>query len=319
MFHDRLHPEESEIGVQIALFKKRLGLSPDHRLPEDTVKVLRRIRSDNPAIRPVVEEIPTEIQINKWKSDFVQLFINKETATRVADTLVNSIQRIDESQFEQSLMASYALAARKIRKEDLSKTNFIYYSGRRRRSNEWVREIAKDYLPDDTILDLPLLDYSDENVKKSCNTGIIMDDASYSGVQITDHMRVGHERFGMKRFYVIVPFMTERAITKIVATARQLGVKIEMFVQKKMPTSKEILGANDYQWLVNQSPSSRCTDEQTTTYFAHKIPDYRSFCPYLGNTRYVQVESHLDSLFIQGPAVYHNDYLADLRKRGLIT
>ena len=318
MHESALSLVEIDARSKIDLFKKRRGLPMEHQLPQDTERVLMRVVSNEPAARPVVEEIPSNNQIEAWKNQFMKLFGNKEVAGRIVDKLLESLRRISEEEFEEKLLMSYKQAMELLTTEDLTSASFIFYSGGKRRSSEWVREIARDYFPEDTVLELPLLDYYDKNLVGRCNVGIIMDDASYSGQQVTDHIQLGHERFGMKRFYVIVPFMTNTAKVAVENLKKELGVEVEMFVQETMLTMDEILGESDFNWLKNASPLYRLTNEQTTMYFAHKVPDYKSFCPYIGNTRHVQVESYLQGLIIQRPAVYHPEYMKDLKNRGLV-
>ncbi len=309
---------EIDAKNKIDLFKKRHGLPTEQQLPQDTERVLMKTVSNEPAVRPVVEEILTNNQIEQWRNQCIKLFGNKEVAGRIVDKLLENLRRISEEEFEEKLLMSYTKAMELLTNEDLTSTSFIFYSGGKRRSSEWVREIVRDYFPEDIVLELPLLDYYDKNLVRQCDVGIIMDDASYSGQQVTDHIRLGHERFGMKRFYVIVPFMTNTAKIAVENLKNELGVEVEMFVQETMPTLDEILGESDFNWLKNASPLYRLTNEQTTTYFAHKVPDYKSFCPYIGNTRHVQVESYLQGLIVQRPAVYHPEYIKDLQDRGLV-
>ncbi len=305
-------------GHTIELFKHKFGLPTTHQLPQDTEGVLMKVVSNDPAVRPVVEEIPSNTQIEEWRAQFMNIFENKEAAGRIADKLLGSLRRISEAEFELKLLMSYRQAMELIGKEDLTKASFVYYSGGGKRSSEWVRGIAKDYFPQDEALELPLLDYYDKDLVRPCDIGIIMDDASYSGAQVVEHIKQGHQRFGMKKFYVIVPFMTNKAKADVESLKTELGIEIETFVQDTMPTLDETLGEIDFKWLRNVSPAYRLTNEQTTTYFAHKVPDYRSFCPYIGNTRHVQMEPYLQSLIVQRPAVYHSNYMNDLRERGLV-
>lgn len=96
-------------------------------------------------------------------------------------------------------------------------------------------------------------------------------------------------------------------------------MEVNFYVIEIIPTVQEILGEGDFHWLRNMTErSSGCTDEQTLTYFAHKRPDERSFSPHIGNTRHIEMEKRIKSLVEKRPAVYHDDYLSDLRERGLI-
>lgn len=316
---DGIKPDEFEATDRtVVAFRQKYRVSNGHRLPEDTMAVLKKVDSTDPAMRPLVTEVLSDAQVEKWRTEFVGMFGDKNTANRVADKLLGNLRRIDQNEFEEKLMASFRQASEHIKNEDLSKAGFVYYSGGKRRSNEWVREIGRDYVHNDKVLDLPLLDYYDKGQRKQCDVGIIMDDASYSGQQVTDHIKRGHELYGMKKFYVIVPFMTEKAMLDTQKLASDLGIEVQMFVQEKMPSTKEVLGEADFKWLRSASPYHRFNEEQTLTYFSHKIPDYRSFCPYIGNTRHVEVDSRLDSLIVQRPAVYHAEYRQDLKARGLI-
>lgn len=310
--------QSSELNINLAQahFKEKFKLAPGYLLPRDTIKALGLISSDNPAVRPVIDESPSLPQIEKWKTQFIGLFPDKTTATRVANALLGNLVRIDEFHFEQKLLSTFNDSLNVLHKANVQDMAFVYYSGGKERSTPWVIDILKDHLPNEQILELPLLDHSNKSSSTQSEVGIIVDDAGYSATQIRDHIFWGKKNFGMKRFYVIVPFITEIAIDRINRVADAQEVKVDLFSGEKMMTLEKILGEDDFNWLNNDTPFHRLTKEQTTTYFAHKVPDYRSFCPYIGDTKDVQVEGLLDSLVPNRPAVYHKNYFADLRKRG---
>ncbi|MBN1168644.1 hypothetical protein JXA63_02020 [Candidatus Woesebacteria bacterium] len=256
---------------------------------------------------PTVNKELSIAKTEKWKGQFVNLFRDKEQAKAVAEKLLAGLNKISQDQFESELLGVYELA----RKErlvtlDPKKTRYIYYSGGKHRSAEWVKGLCREYFPDDTILTIPTVDYFDKQLVGEYETGIIIEDASYSGTQVSDHVHFGAERFGMRRFIVVIPFMTNESVSKINQEAIKNDVDVEIFMGRTIKTMREVIGDDDYVWLKERSPTHRIENGQTLTYFDHKVPDYRSFCPYIGNTRHVQVESYLDNLIEQHPAPYHN-------------
>ena len=318
-FDGREKAEVVEVGKKVVKFKEKFNLPADLILPPDTVAALEMVRREDVVIRPVVTEVPTEEDISRWRAEFLKCFKDKDRADRVCDALLKNLRRIDERTFENALIHSFVSATSEISRDEWDRGAYIYYSGGRPRSNVWVLDILRDRLPEDSRIEIPLVDSYTYKGRDNYDVGFVVDDASYSGSQICDHMKNGVKMFGMKKFNIIVPFITNKAISEIEEEANRLEVEVKFYTDEIIPTVKEVLGDDDFRWLRDiTEKSSRCTDEQGLTYFAHKRPDEKSFSPHIGNTRHIEMENRIRSLVEKKPAVYHNDYLSDLRKRGLI-
>lgn len=310
---------ENVINNPVALFKSRFGLPSNYELPLGTIKALQGLPTskelDDIAIRSIVDTSPSVDAIASWKTQFVQLFGDEARASQLSEKLLGGLEKIEQDQFEQNLGLVFSEALNgELSSFDLDRTRFVYYSGGKQRSAEWVKKVCLEHFPQSPLLKIPSLDYYDKQLSGNYEFGVILDDASYSGTQLSDHLKYGHERFGMKQFVVIAPYMTDHALSQIKSKADECKVDSLILRIQKIKTMKEVIGNDDYEWLKKASPTYRIEEGQTLTYFAHKVPDYRSFCPYIGNTRHVEVESFLDSLVPQKPAVYHSEYLSSIGK-----
>jgi len=308
---------EQSPKFQVEVFKNRFGLKKDFVLPEDTQRALEAISSENPAIRPLTDNTVSEADKVNWKSQFVNLFSDggKPTAHRIADRLLKNLERIGQDVFEQELATSFSWAKAELAPDKIKRAGFIYYNVGGYRSNEWVRSILKDHV-DHPALKLPTVDYYDKDLIAQYDTGLVIDDASYSGQLVTDHIRNGVERFGMKNFLIVVPFMTDVAKLAAYNMAKERGVALKIYSSYTMATAEEILGKDDFDFLKRTFVRSAITNEHVTTFFAHKVSDDRSFLPFFGNTRHAQIENHLKVLVPQFTAVYKKDYFQDLKKAG---
>ena len=302
---------------QLEVFKNRFGIKKDFELPTDTIRALESISSETPAIRPLTDNTASETDKANWKVQFVNLFSDggKPSAHRIADRLLKNLERIGQDVFEQELATSFSWAKQDLAPEKIKKAGFIYYNASGDRSNEWVRNILKDHVKHPS-LELPTVDYYDKNLNASYDTGLIIDDASYSGQLVTDHIRNGAVRFGMKNFLVIVPFMTDVAKLSAYNMAKEKGVELKIYNSYTMATTKEVLGESDFNFLRRSFARAALSHEHVTTYFAHKVADYRSFLPFFGNTRTAEIQDHLKVLVPQFTAVYKKDYFQELKKAG---
>lgn len=309
--------KEIDPSRQIEIFKKRFGLKKNFSLPADTTRALESISTETPTIRPLTDNLVSENDKSDWKKQFINLFRdgNKPKADRIADRLLKNLERIGQDVFEQELVKSFSWAKPDLTQEKIGHAGFVYYNAKGDRSNDWVRSILKDH-GNHPVLNLPTVDYYIKDQNLQYDTGIIIDDASYSGQLVTDHIREGAKQFGMKKFLVVVPFMTD--VSKLFAykVAKENAVELKIFNSYGMPTVEEILGNSDYEFLKQSFARDALTHEHVITYFAHKVADYRSFLPLFGNARHAQIEPHLKILVPQKTAVYKKEYFNDLKKSG---
>lgn len=298
----------------VVTFKKKFGLSQNYSLPDDTVRALRSAevindQIDDPTIRPLVDNTPTPEAIELWRNQFLSLFsFNFEEWGEVADVLLTSLKRIPQDVFEAQLVAAYQAAIPHIETFGDS-TRFLMYSGGRNRSNTWVKAIAQEHLPDDPYLKLPTIDYFDEAQAGKYQTGIIFDDASYSANQVTGHLDSGSSRLGMEKFIVIYPYMTKYAVDELTRHAGAKGLTVDIFNLNSIPTVDQLLDPEIYDKLQLQGTRRGITKGQGLTYFAHKVPDERSFLPFIGYPRAAEVSNQLNALVPKSAAVYHTEYL----------
>ena len=307
---DRLNPN-------VTIFKDKFRIKNTYDLPGDTLRSLLTINSQDPTIRPLTDNSVSDTDKVDWKKQFVSLFRdgNKPKADRIADRLLKNLERIGQDVFEQELLTSFSWAKSELLPEKIKNAGFVYYNAKEDRSNEWAREILKDSIKH-PALNLPTADYYVNKTRTKYDTGVIIDDASYSGQLVTDHIKRGFEVFGMQKFLVIVPFMTDVAKLSAYNMAKQNGVELKIFNSYTMATVEEILGKEDFDFLRQSFAMAALTREHVTTFFAHKVADYRSFLPLFDNTRTAEVENHLKSLVPQKTAVYKKEYFNDLKKSG---
>lgn len=313
----------SSLGL-LEIFKKKYGLGVKDQLPNDTIQALKNVEEKNrhitnPTIRPLVDNTPTAEAVAKWRKQFLDITdVKRDQWEALAGLLVQNLTRVSQDAFEAELVKAYSSASLALSGVG-ENTRFIFYSGGRNRSNEWAKSIAREHLPGDPVLRLPSIDYhgidyDDEIPKGQFEVGIILDDASYSAQQVIGHFKFGHKNFGMNKFIIILPYMTNYAREGIIQFAKQEGLGVDIFNPNIIPTADEVLDPDMYKTLKIYAPvSSPLNQGLGLTYFAHKVPDERSFLPFLGYTRAVQLNSRLDPLVPKAPAVYHAEYLERLQ------
>lgn len=311
--------EKSRVTA-LEAFRAKYVLPRDFVIPADTESVLRSLgNTPEPTIRPLHENSVNNEDKQRWRSQFIKLFYTdtRNKGEIIADNILANIERVDQKTFEESLINSFRASQRVLTPQVLEKSSIVYFSGGGERSTVWARNLLKDHFPQDPITKVGFLDYYRKDIQnEDTEVGIILDDATYSGKQVKDHIRRGKERFGLKRFVTIVPFVTQDAIDIINATAQNEGVKIDIFYDRKMKTAREILGEADYDYVRKMSNPGVLNAGQTLTYFAHKVPDFRSLFPYIGNTRHAEEDSRINPLIKETPAVYKKEYFDWLKSVG---
>lgn len=183
---------------------------------------------------------PNSAEIDRWlegKESVVKSEVDKwvnahhEYYRPALSALAEKIQRVTHSQFSHHL----GLAVKNFN-EQLEAVEDKRYAVlvQRNKSNQWVTELALKYLQHQPTQSLPLgekqaRDYcsyidrigrSGEVIKRI----VLIDDASYSGTQLTEHVKAIFEKFKelgweTPTVHVIVPFATQYAVNRLQAVS----------------------------------------------------------------------------------------------------
>lgn len=284
------------IKTVIDSFRRKYAVPSDLVLPPDTIRALsmvahlKKTKPENLAMRPIKSNVPSNEEIANWRESFSKIYRNENEGHEVADLLLKHLQRIDQDTFERTLMKIFLQLEKKLKRFSKDEYAVINY-GVKNKSNDWVLRLAGDYVSknESLVLQADRVNYFLDKEKPKKKVGIIFDDASYSGYQIEGIMQCAVKDSKIQHFLIAVPFITNHAIVAIRNKAEQLGITVELLYEQIMPTLEEAIGDEKFNKLKRIAPEFRINEGQTLTYFAHKVPDERSICPYLANTRYVYV------------------------------
>lgn len=122
------------------------------------------------------------------------------------------------------------------------------------KSNEWVTQIAlrEGLRPPDKIS--LRIDELDADTPVHHEAVVLIDDASYSGKQISLFMRNiceaskivrAYQPKPVTKFFVLVPFITEKARETILKAGEKNGVEVHIMASGAMPTLPEVLNEEE--------------------------------------------------------------------------
>ena len=316
--HEVIQAQENEKNERrvIALFREQHGVLESQELPQDTLLVLKKLAKLRPdieqiALRPIELNEPSHEETQLWREQFSKIFRNTDEGLQAADTILEKTERIPQDFFEAQLMKSFLAMEADLQDVTPEECAVIWY-GSGVKSNNWVQDIARDYKPDSKVFQLDTINYYDlmygsrkDETPVQKKVGVIFDDASYSGFQIKGIITSGITNSGMEKFIIAVPFLTEKAVQEIEAVGTEYGVEIIFRSQQKMLSVKEKIGDEAFKVLQVLSSDRQVHEGQTLTYFAHKVPDERSFLPFLSHTRTVEYDRRISNLLTGNKAIYH--------------
>lgn len=167
--------------------------------------------------------------------------------------------------------------------------------GSAHKSNQWVAEIARSYMKPSIFSYKELGHDHASAITKSlmrespecwANEYVLFDDASFSGNQMTGHLnelvKVFERSFSRRDIYVVVPFVTSVAISKISKIKAPPHVHIHMIYEETVPTLRMQMKEESFAALNLYVEEDFSSEEEVdkgvaTIYFDHKVPNAQSF------------------------------------------
>ena len=252
--------------------------------------------------------IPSEndnYQINEAKRN-EWIDAHQEAHKPLMKEIAGKVTRITFKTFKRSLGNSVLSAKTELAKKlDIDKKDLkdrIIVLVENNKSNQWVAELAaKDFglkaskyyrLGDkdaNKFID-HINDHTDQTERSEFKNKVVvlLDDGSYSGTQITDHVKhilKIRKDLSLAGVCVIIPYMTQNAKELLQSTVKKLiGEKSNEFTlsdSKIIPTVATILSQKKLEtinqlWWPNEEDTQQANG-RGLYYFDHKIPNYASF------------------------------------------
>lgn len=206
--------------------------------------------------------------------------------------LTKNIVRIKHSNFKQHLHEAV-----KHFNGELAKTTDQSYIAlvQPGKSNQWVAELALQYVANEPTESLSL---GEKQAKDFCQyldtiskthevakRIVLFDDASYSGTQLTEHVKAIFDKFkelGKKAptVHVVAPFATQHAYRKLRALPQYEEGQLKLSIHAKIKSVADVLSSDHVarlKELYGWSDGAIETEGRGVTYFDHKIPNGMSF------------------------------------------
>jgi len=240
-----------------------------------------------PVQRPFISNELDRPQVSKWK----EAHANPEDR-RIAGILADNLTHISQDEFEDALAESVDAFNGSIPADSSFAVFNIAGKGGSTKSNEWVYGLAREgSLPQPKLKltctpDNDMVSVATHIVNAGVDNVVLIDDASFSAQQLGDNInalknqmaKTGHNI----TIHVITPFTTAFARTAL----QPYGVMLH--TSKIIPSVYDIIKEacgddiakfNDTMRRLRRAYflGDQNGQEIGLTYFAHKIPDYRSF------------------------------------------
>ncbi|MBX7066434.1 MAG: hypothetical protein K1X28_04310 [Parachlamydiales bacterium] len=113
---------------------------------------------------------------------------------------------------------------------------------------------------------------------------IVIDDGSYSGLQLFNHVTsivdtIQHKAKEGTKIILIVPYMTNAALQRLKAIEMPANISLVIADHVPIQTIKESMEVEDYDLLRDMFPEQITEDDSgiTLTCFQHKVPNGQSF------------------------------------------
>ncbi|MFA5390305.1 MAG: hypothetical protein WC331_02610 [Candidatus Omnitrophota bacterium] len=187
---------------------------------------------------PLKEQEEKDFYENWEKSVRERRITDAEALIGVAKKIVAAREIVKEADFLQEMKKMQAELGVVLEKEG----SYTVLWGEPHTSRRWAWSlVSKDLRAPDSMI------YEDQMEKASgIRTCVIVDDASYSGTQISETIKKISKHNPGAKFIIAVPYMTNRAIQTIRSKRGLLeSVSVEILPHKTIPTLSEILTGDE--------------------------------------------------------------------------
>jgi len=250
----------------------------------------------------VVNTLPVPTKNLEFDKEKATIWIENETDLEIKSIKAKIIKNINHINFTDFKNKSELVTKKAFQFLIQSKEKYaVFFDYKPHSSKRWVYELNKKYYGKNPPFEIghftPTWEKISGNkrlnnlVENDVNTFLIIDDAAYSGEQIS-HRQIEpiikfykESRFTQKpKFVLAIPFVTNRFLKLIEDLRNQGDYEIILHTSSIMPKLKEILTTQEIKILQNKRDGRLETTNKepiylnaTVTYFDHRVADDHSF------------------------------------------